>query len=232
MNEEAVKNYRKYFREKYIPENYSGRRHLGLTVAVTLTVITISLYNLDNIQTAEWLTIPLSLLLANFVEYIAHKGPMHKKTRFIEVIFQRHAVEHHSFFTDEHMTFDSNRDFNAVLFPPSMLVFFFGAIATPIGVLCYVFLGENVAWLFVFSVTLYFLNYEIMHFLYHVDEEAWTSKLPLMGHLRKHHTLHHDRSLMTRYNFNITYPLCDWLLGTSYKGSEAGNLKSEVRKKL
>lgn len=217
MNEEAVKNYRKYFREKYIAPGYSGRRHLSLTVAVTLIVISLSLYNLGNILPLEWLTIPLALFLANFVEYTAHKGPMHKKTRFIEEIFQRHAVQHHSFFTHEHMEFDEERDYNAVLFPPEMLLFFFGGIATPLGIMSYFVFGENVAWLFVLSVTFYFLNYEVMHFLYHVSEEAWTSKLPFMAALRKHHTLHHDRDLMNQYNFNITYPLCDILFGTSYK---------------
>ena len=30
----------------------------------------------------------------------------------------------------------------------------------------------------------------------------------------------HDRRLMTRYNFNITYPICDYLLGTVYKDGD------------
>lgn len=220
MNEEAVRNYRKYFHDQQTPENYSGRRHLGLTVVVTFTLIVLSLYNLENVTSVEWITIPLALLLANYVEYMAHKGPMHKKTRFAEVIFQRHAVEHHSFFTHEYMTFDSDRDFYAVLFAPAMVLFFFGVIATPLAIVCYAVFGENVALLFVFSVTLYFLNYEVLHFLYHVSEAAWTSKMPLMGYFRRHHTLHHDRALMNDYNFNITYPICDWLFGTIYKSRD------------
>jgi len=31
---------------------------------------------------------------------------------------------------------------------------------------------------------------------------------------------HHNSSLMTRYNFNITYPLCDHLFGTVYRSVE------------
>jgi len=217
MNNAAVKKYRSYFREKYISKNYNGKRHLMTTVLVTVMIIILSLYNLEQVAPWAWLTIPFALFLANFVEFAAHKGPMHKKMRYLEEIFQRHAVQHHSFFTHEHMEFDNDRDFNAVLFPPEMLLFFFGGIATPIGFLCYFLFGENVAWLFVFSITLYFLNYEVMHFLYHVSEAAWTSKLPFMKNLRRHHTLHHDRDLMNDYNFNITYPLCDKIFGTSYK---------------
>ena len=220
MNEEAVKNYRKHFREKHIGHSYSGRRHLSLTVLVTVTIIAASLYNLENVMGLEWQTIPLAFIVANLVEYLAHKGPMHKKTRYVEEIFQRHAVQHHSFFTHEHMTYDEERDYNAVLFPPEMLLFFFGGIATPLGILSYFLFGPNVAWLFVFTVTLYFLNYELLHFLYHVDEDAWTSKLPLMQGLRKHHTLHHDRDLMNKYNFNITYPIFDLVFGTSFKDKE------------
>ncbi len=40
-----------------------------------------------------------------------------------------------------------------------------------------------------------------------------------MGRLRHHHTVHHDPRLMNRYNFNITYPIFDWLFGTWYRGS-------------
>jgi hypothetical protein len=33
------------------------------------------------------------------------------------------------------------------------------------------------------------------------------------------HTAHHDPHLMARYNFNISYPLGDWLCGTLYRGA-------------
>ena len=35
--------------------------------------------------------------------------------------------------------------------------------------------------------------------------------------LRKHHTHHHDLALMGKWNFNITFPICDAVMGTSYK---------------
>ena len=38
-----------------------------------------------------------------------------------------------------------------------------------------------------------------------------------MNRLRQHHIAHHNRKLMTRYNFNITYPICDRLFGTLYR---------------
>jgi len=217
MTKAKIDQYRKDYHLKYASRFYNGWAHLSLTVLTCLAVLTGCVVMLNDIMPLEWLVVPVTLFYANLVEYLGHKGPMHKKTRFLEEIFLRHAQEHHSFFTREYTTFDNSRDFKAVLFPPVMLLFFFGFFATPVWVIIHYTLSDNVAYLFVFSAVAYFLNYEIMHFLYHVDEDNWAAKLPFMASLRRHHTIHHDRELMSRYNFNITYPLCDWLFGTLYK---------------
>ena len=36
--------------------------------------------------------------------------------------------------------------------------------------------------------------------------------------LRRHHQAHHDLGLMQRWNFNITFPICDAVFGTLYRG--------------
>lgn len=217
MTKAEIDKYRQEYRQANISPRYSGWAHLSLTGLSCGAVIVGSILMVKDITTWEWLVVPITFFYANLVEYYGHKGPMHKKTRFLEIIFRRHAVEHHSFFTREHTTFDDSQDFKAVLFPPIMLLFFFGCFATPVwGIIQYT-LSDNVAYLFVLTAVAYFLNYEIMHFLYHVDEDNWAAKLPFISHLRRHHTIHHDRELMSHYNFNITYPLCDWLFSTLYK---------------
>ena len=35
---------------------------------------------------------------------------------------------------------------------------------------------------------------------------------------RSDHAMHHTPELMQRWNFNVTVPLADWLLGTIYRG--------------
>ena len=180
---------------------------------------------LESVQPVEWLTVPLTFLYCNLAEYLGHRGPMHHRTRFLAGVFQRHTVEHHSFFTDELMSFESPRDYRAVLFPPLLLVFFFGFFAVPVGAILYFLVSPNVCFLFVFTAILYYLNYELLHFSYHLDPGSWLGGLPLIRRLRGNHVLHHRKSLMTRYNFNITYPICDRLFGTLYRCSE----RSEVR---
>lgn len=34
------------------------------------------------------------------------------------------------------------------------------------------------------------------------------------------HLRHHDRRLMTRYNFNITYPICHYIFASVYKDGD------------
>jgi hypothetical protein len=219
MTNDSVARARTAFRENRIPEHYSGPLHLAMIISFSVLVAAASLAMLEDVELREWLTIPLTFLYCNLAEYLGHRGPMHNRTRFLAGIFQRHTVEHHSFFTDEAISFDSPRDYRAVLFPPILLMFFFGFFAVPVGALLYFLVSPNVCFLFVFTAILYYLNYELFHFAYHLNPRSWAGRLPLIRRLREHHVAHHNKSLMTRYNFNITYPICDRLFGTLYRGN-------------
>ena len=157
MTTESVARARAAFRQNRIPENYSGPLHLATVISFSLLVAAVSFAMLEDIKPAEWLTIPLTFLYSNIAEYLGHRGPMHNRTRFFAGIFQRHTVEHHSFFTDEAISFDSPRDYRAVLFPPILLVFFFGFFAVPVGAILYFLVSPNVCFLFVFTAILYYL---------------------------------------------------------------------------
>jgi hypothetical protein len=217
MPASSVQIARNSFRDRRIGPRYSGPRHLATTISISLLVALVSAVQLDDVRPLEWLTIPLTFLYANLAEYLGHRGPMHHKTRFLKKLFERHSIEHHSFFTDKAPTFDSSKDYKAVLFPPVLLVFFIGAFAMPVGAVLYWLFSPNVCFLFVLTAVVYFLNYELLHFAYHADPASWIGRLPFMSRLRRHHLAHHNRRLMTRYNFNITYPICDWLFGTLYR---------------
>jgi len=220
MTPQSVEQARAAFRERHITEHYSGPLHLATTVSISLLIALLSAIMLEKVSPLEWLTIPLTFLYANLSEYLGHKGPMHHKTRFLGQIFERHTIEHHAFFTDEAATFDTRQDFKAVLFPPILLLFFTGCFALPVGTLLYFLVSPNVAFLFVLTAILYFLNYELLHFSYHMDPQSWVGRLPFMDRLRSHHINHHNKRLMTHYNFNITYPICDYLFGTVYRGND------------
>jgi sterol desaturase/sphingolipid hydroxylase (fatty acid hydroxylase superfamily) len=101
-----------------------------------------------------------------------------------------------------------------VLFPPVMLVFFLGAVATPLGAALFLLATPNVGLLYVATAMGYFLAYEWLHFCHHLSDTSPVARLPFLRALREHHRVHHDPSRMTACNFNITFPICDAIFGT------------------
>ncbi len=205
------------------PGWYRGWAHFWLTSCATVGAIAVCLIRVSDATWLEWLTVPVTLLYANVAEYLGHKGPMHRPWPFLSVIF-RHTTIHHRFYTRDQMEYAGPRDFHALLLPPSMLVFFFGLFAVPVGALLYVLASPNVAYLFVASALAYFIAYEWLHFCYHAPRGSPLLKIPFMLRLRHHHLVHHDPRLMSRYNFNITVPLLDWMLGTTYVGDKTARI--------
>ena len=216
---EPVETFRVQYREQFIGPRYRGWAHFGFTLASTTALMAFCIHQLDAVRPVEWLTVPLTFIYANFAEYFGHRGPMHHLRPGLGKIFERHTRQHHRFFTETRMAFDSTRDFKAVLFPPVLVLFFLLAFGTPIALLLGWIATTNVAWLFALTGTAYFLNYELLHFSYHVPPESWIARLPGMASLRRHHTLHHDQRLMVHYHFNITYPIADRVMGTLHRPS-------------
>jgi len=98
---------------------------------------------------------------------------------------------------------------------------FIGVLNLPINAVLYFLISPNVGLLFMATTIFYYLNYEILHFTYHLNEKWWISRTPIIKRLRHHHQVHHNKALMNRYNFNVSYPLSDWIFGTTYKPEKA-----------
>lgn len=217
MDPEAER-FRSRYRLDEVGPHYSGVAHFCFTTFGCLIAIGFCLYQLQAVALWEWLTVPATFLVANGIEYAGHRGPMHRRSRGLGLIFRRHTGQHHAFFTHQNMGLGSSRDFKAVLFPPILLLFFFGGFALPIGAVLALLTTANVAWLFAATSIAYFLNYEWLHLAYHGPPGSWIFRLPGIAGLRRHHARHHDPALMSHYNFNITYPIADHLMGTCYQG--------------
>lgn len=210
----AVAAFREGHRARNIGPRYHGWAHLGVTSLGSLAAIVVAAVMVDAPSLAELATIPVSFLVANFGEYFGHRGPMHHHRTGLAILFERHTGQHHRFYTHQAMAADSPRDFQMVLFPPVMLLFFLGALAAPIGALLYLTIAPNVGWLFAATAVSYFLTYEWLHFSYHLPAHSLVGRTWLVRRLRDHHTAHHDPHRMTRCNFNITFPIADAVMGT------------------
>jgi Fatty acid hydroxylase len=213
---ERVAAFRDEYRRTKIGRFYSGRAHLLFTSSASLAVIGLASSRVRDPRAVEWLVVPITFLFANVAEYFGHKGPMHRPRAGLRLLFQRHTREHHHFFTHEAMAYASWRDVKMVLFPPLMLFFFLGVLAAPVAAAAFVLISPNAGWLMVATMMSYFLTYEWLHFAYHLDERSLLGRLPVLAILRRHHMAHHDQALMGRWNFNITFPICDYVFGTKY----------------
>lgn len=216
----AVAAFRTQYREQFIGRHYQGWLHFAFTVSMASTIIGWCAMQLHAVTPWEWLTLPLTFVYANFAEYFGHRGPMHHVRPGLRMVYERHTRQHHRFFTETEMAFESPRDFKAVLFPPVLVTFFLLAFGTPMALLLTWLTTPNVGHLFALTAAAYFLNYELLHFAHHLPNAHFISRLPVMRALRRLHTAHHNPELMARYNFNISYPLGDWLFGTLHRGKE------------
>ncbi|MFJ3371394.1 SRPBCC family protein [Pseudomonas sp. NPDC086251] len=163
----------------------------------------------------EWLAVPLTLLLFNFGVYSVHRHLGHHKKSFARMFYARHAGDHHSFFAPGHMTYDNARDWRVILFPAWLIVLHTGVITLPLWWLLKQF-DANVAGLFGGCLVLGYLTYEVFHACEHLPPGNPVTRLPWIRQMRRLHELHHRRELMQERNFNIVFPLMDYLFGTLY----------------
>lgn len=213
----ATAAFRAHYREKLTPRVYNGWAHFAFTAAFSLGIIAFAVSRLGDVAPAEWLAVPATFLYANLAEYWGHRGPMHHRTPGLGLVFQRHAGQHHRFFTADAMGHEGQRDFYAVLFPPVLVIFFLLAFSLPVGLALAWLATPDAAWLYVATAAAYFLNYELLHWAYHQPEGSWVLQIPGVRALAAHHRAHHRPDLMAKANFNITYPIGDLVFGTMAK---------------
>ena len=149
-------------------------------------------------------------------EWAVHRFVMHRPVNIkgLRAIYERHTLNHHQFFTDEEMRFRDHKDWRVTVFPPYALVVFI-LMSIPGGLILGWLFSPNVGWLFMCTTTGMYLIYEFMHFCCHVDENWFVRNCPFVNTLRRHHTAHHNARLMMETNMNLTFPIADWLFGTS-----------------
>jgi fatty acid hydroxylase family protein len=195
---------------------YDGYFHIVIIYAMGAAAFYIYVAHIHSVTPLEWLTVPLTFLFTNIFEWAVHKYVMHRPVNIkgLRAIYERHTLNHHQFFTDDEMRFRDHKDWRVTVFPPYALVVFILMSILPAALLGLLF-SANVGWLFIATTTGMYLVYEFMHFCCHVDENAFVRRCPLVNTLRRHHTAHHNARLMMEVNMNLTFPIADWLFGTS-----------------
>jgi sterol desaturase/sphingolipid hydroxylase (fatty acid hydroxylase superfamily) len=209
----------RFARAEHIPAGYSPWRHMALTLALATALATLGLALAARARAVDWLGLPVFLVIANFIEWMVHRNPMHRPLR-PRLLYKNHAQLHHLAFTDANMVIDRTTDLGLIMMPWYTMLGLF-VVASPIMAIAGVLRGPGLAGVFLLGAVAYFLCYETLHALYHLPDatldRAGIGRLRAFRRLQAHHRHHHILGRMAAVNFNVTVPLMDRLFGTLEK---------------
>ncbi len=208
-----------------IPWWYSPWGHLAATTGIGLTVLGVSSVQLGRLasthsahptRATDWLIVPMVFLLANFFEWRVHKKVLHRRNKYIppmQTIYDKHTPMHHMVYVEEDMALRSTKEFRLVLIPAAGVL---GIVltASPIAIAIGRLWSASAGWLFLVTASLYMVTYEVLHLCYHAPSDSFIGRLAFIKVMRAHHAKHHDPRFMQKWNFNVTVPLFDWVMGT------------------
>lgn len=196
-----------------IPRWYSPYLHLAGTTGICVATLVVSLASLHRVRAVEALVVPAIVLLSNAVEWLAHRDVLHRRVWPVRVLYDRHTPVHHRIYQYDSMAMRSTAEYRLVLIPAAGVAAVV-AVSAPIACAIARLLTRNCGWLALATAGLYVLAYELTHLAYHMPEDSFVGRLPLVRVLREHHRRHHHPALMQRWNFNVTVPLFDWIQRT------------------
>ncbi len=199
-----------------LPPHYSPWLHLAVPTLGGTALIAVSLAQLRAVQGWQLALVPVFLLVGNAVEWHAHRGVLHRRTRFLEALYLRHTPMHHALYPAGEMALGEWRELRFVLLP-AWAIFAIVLLTAPIAIAFALVRQPNLAALWIASATFYVLSYEWLHLTYHLPEASAPGRLRAVRFLRRHHELHHAPQLMQRWNFNVTVPIWDVVRGTRYR---------------
>lgn len=158
-----------------------------------------------------WLVV--SLVFMSFVEYVAHRWPMHsrrlyRKYPIFRGPFERHAILHHGRYFK---VFDREDDpaaryISMWLNPIEHLIGL-----SPVWLSLFWFVSPVAGLTLAAVIAIHAIVWSMVHFEMHEPKHGWLSRTWYFRYLRQYHKTHHDHP---GTNFNAALPGMDWLFGT------------------
>jgi len=218
---------RQALRERVLAEMpgwYSPLLHFLFPALVGLGVIVACALGLHHVTPLQWLTIPITFVFSNAIEWHAHRDLLHKRNGAAPILYERHTPVHHKLFAEDDMAITDWRELRNVMLPAFGIVAIL-SLQLPLLGLALLLGYKNVALLFLATSMSYVLLYEWLHLAYHLPATSFIGARTTIRWLRRHHARHHDHRLMQRWNMNVTLPLWDWLRGTIHHPEPARHAK-------
>ncbi|MEZ4449327.1 MAG: sterol desaturase family protein [Nannocystaceae bacterium] len=206
--------------EAYQRGPYSPARHLGFVVGFGVSVAALSIALLDDVRAVELLAVPVHWVVSNAAEWRFHRDLLHRRRAPFEWTYDAHNG-HHRIYVVGDMTVAGPHEWWTILLPWWAIAALAAALVPICGLLGVIF-GANVGLLVMATSMIYVATYELLHLSFHLPGTHPIGRLPLIRWLARHHELHHDPRRMRTHNFNVTFPLWDWVRGTTLRaGAEA-----------
>lgn len=210
-----------------VSDSYRPWLHLLGTAGSGVAVLVVALFAIEGLHWTELLVVPAMFILSNAGEWYAHKYLLHRRIRPFAILYDQHTPKHHMAYQYDTMAVDSYRELKLVLIP----AFGVGAITvgiSPIAAGAGLLLTANCGWLVLLSSALYVVGYELTHLAYHLPKGHPVGDWRVIAWLREHHRRHHDPRLMQKWNFNVTVPLWDIVMGTRISDEELAELTAHT----
>ena len=102
-----------------------------------------------------------------------------------------------------------------IIFFPWRALFTFMGLGAPFAMLLGHFINPNAGYILMVTIVGQYLIYESFHYCCHVRDNWFVRNMPFVNTIRRHHTAHHNYGIMMSHNMNLTFPIADWVMGTS-----------------
>ena len=161
-----------------------------------------------------------SCIVMSFFEHQVHSRLMHKRNVLgrrvasVKRMFEAHTLVHHKhyskIFCDEPVAPGEDKEIRLTVRKAPIK-------AIPIAALIALVSWEGAA-VFVVAMTFHHWAWNKLHLEMHKPEHRVFSTWSIYQFLARHHCLHH---IYPGKNFNVVFPLADYVLGTSVRANEA-----------
>lgn len=199
-----------------IPSWYSPYGQLTATIGIGVVALLLGVWELSRlsgIRLTDYLIIPLTFVMANFFEWRVHRDVLHRRRKLFETLYDKHTPMHHMIYVEQDMALRSVQEFRLVLIP-AVGVLGIVVLTAPFALAISYLWSACAGWLFLVTASLYMVSYEVLHLCYHAPHDSFIGRRRFIAAMRTHHARHHNPRLMQRWNFNVIFPLADWVLGT------------------
>ena len=151
-----------------------------------------------------------AILYGSFFEWFVHKHFMHS-TKWLREPFERHAILHHGMQRSLRSFFARPSDNPQYMLIEASFFPFVWLLHVPLYLGIDHFVAHHTGIGIALGTACYCAAYEFVHWCEHVPRDRWIERTRAFRFLLEHHRVHH---LYPKKNYNVVFPLADWILGT------------------